>query len=39
MTEQELLVDLSYLKKWAEALGVSAELNQLLSGEIRPKST
>jgi hypothetical protein len=27
------------LKKWAETLGVSLELNQLLSGEIKPKRT
>ena len=32
-------LDRPYLKKWAEALGVSAELNRLLSGEIRPKRT
>lgn len=32
-------LDRSYLKKWAGPLGVSAELNQLLSGEIRPKRT
>jgi hypothetical protein len=30
-------LDRSYLKQWAETLGVSAELNQLLSGEIKPK--
>jgi hypothetical protein len=28
-----------YLKQWADALGVGPELNQLLSGEIRPKRT
>jgi hypothetical protein len=32
-------LDKSYLKTWAEALGVSTELNRLLSGEIRPKRT
>jgi len=32
-------LDKSYLKKWAEALGVSTELNRLLSGEIKPKKT
>jgi hypothetical protein len=32
-------LDRSYLQHWAGALGVSAELNQLLSGEIRPKHT
>ena len=32
-------LDKSYLKTWAEALGVSVELNRLLSGEIKPKRT
>ncbi len=32
-------LDRPYLRKWAEVLGVSAELSQLLSGEIRPKGT
>ena len=32
-------LDLFYLKKWAETLGVSTELNRLLSGEIKPKRT
>ncbi len=32
-------LDRPYLNQWAEALGVSAELNRLLSGEIRPKSS
>jgi hypothetical protein len=32
-------LDTAHLKKWASALGVSAELNRLLSGEIRTKST
>lgn len=32
-------LDLPYLHRWAEALYVSRELNQLLSGEIRPKQT
>ncbi len=32
-------LDISYLKHWSTVLQVSAELNQLLSGEIRPKHT
>jgi len=32
-------LDLAYLKKWGEVLGITPELNRLLSGEIRPKST
>ena len=32
-------LDKAYLKRWAEALGISAELNRLLSGEIKPKRT
>ena len=32
-------LDRCYLKNWAETLGVSLELNQLLSGEIKPKQT
>ena len=32
-------LDNSYLKRWAELLGVSAELNTLLSGETKPKRT
>ena len=32
-------LDKSYLKHWADALGLSVELNQLLSGEVRPKRT
>lgn len=32
-------LELSYMVQWAEVLGVSAELNRLLSGEIRPKQT
>ncbi len=32
-------LDRPYLKKWAEVLGVSAELDRLLGGEIRPKRT
>ena len=32
-------LDQSYLKQWAEALGVIGELNKLLSGEITPKLT
>jgi hypothetical protein len=30
-------LEMAYLKKWAEQLSVMAELNQLLTGEIRPK--
>jgi hypothetical protein len=33
------VLDVSYLKKWAEALGVGVELDQLLRGEIKPKRT
>ena len=32
-------LDGSYLRKWARQLGVSAELDGLLSGRIRPKHT
>jgi hypothetical protein len=32
-------LDRPYLNLWAASLGVSAELNRLLSGEIRPKNT
>lgn len=32
-------LDLAYLKQWAELIGVSKELNQLLTGEIVPKQT
>jgi len=32
-------LDKSYLKRWAETLGVSTELNRLLSGETKPKRT
>ena len=32
-------LDGAYLKKWAEVMGVSTELNRLLSGEITPKRT
>ena len=32
-------LDKPYLEKWAEALGVSAELKRLSSGEIKPKRT
>lgn len=32
-------LDRSHLMRWAEALHVSAELNRLLSGEIRPKTS
>ena len=30
-------LEMAYLKEWAEQLCVMAELNQLLTGEIRPK--
>ncbi len=32
-------LDQDYLKKWAQALAVSPELNRLLRGEIKPKIT
>jgi hypothetical protein len=32
-------LDRSFLEKWADVLEVSAELNQLLSGQIKPKRT
>jgi hypothetical protein len=32
-------LDATYLKKWGELLNVSGELNQLLSGQIKPKRT
>src|SRR3989442_12855053 len=32
-------LDKSYLKRWAEPLGISAELDRLLSGGIKPKRT
>ena len=32
-------LDRSYMRRWAEALEVSVELNRLLSGEIKPKRT
>jgi len=32
-------LDRSHLQQWAEALGVSGELDQLLRGDIRPKRT
>ncbi len=32
-------LDRPYLEKWAQALGVSAELHRLLRGEIKPKRT
>jgi hypothetical protein len=32
-------LDLAYLKKWAELLSVSADLDRLLSGQIKPKRT
>jgi hypothetical protein len=33
------LLDLAYLRKWAAALEVASELEGVLSGRIRPKST
>ncbi|MBI5393904.1 MAG: hypothetical protein HZA91_01265 [Verrucomicrobia bacterium] len=36
---QEKALDLPYLRRWAVELGVTAELEKILSGEIRPKST
>lgn len=36
---QRANLDMAYLKEWAENQEVSTELNQLLSGEIRPKRT
>jgi len=32
-------LDRAYLQRWAETLGVSKELSELLRGEIRPKRT
>ena len=32
-------LDVEYLKKWAEQLDVSGELNRLLTGQIKPKHT
>jgi len=32
-------LDRAYLNKWAEVLGVAAELNRVLSGGIKPKRT
>lgn len=32
-------LNLTYMRKWADFLGVSPELNRLLSGEIKPKRT
>jgi hypothetical protein len=36
---QQEKLDRAYLHKWAEQLGVSAELDSLLGGRIRPKHT
>ena len=36
---QQEKLDRAYLHKWAEQLGVSAELDALLGGRIRPKHT
>jgi len=36
---QSGLLDRNYLQKWAGELGVSENLNRLLAGKIRPKST
>jgi hypothetical protein len=32
-------LDLDYLKLWAAKLGVTAELDDLIAGRLRPKST
>ncbi len=32
-------LDTAYLRRWASELGLTAELERLLSGEIRPKNT
>ena len=32
-------LDVPYLQRWGEALGVAAELGRLLRGEIKPKRT
>ena len=32
-------LDRAYLQRWASELGISEKLNQILTGEIRPKST
>jgi hypothetical protein len=32
-------LDRAYLQRWASKLGVLEKLNQILTGEIRPKST
>jgi hypothetical protein len=39
MAVQKEKLDKSYLKRWAQLLEVSSELNRLLSGEITPKRT
>ena len=36
---QSVSLDRAYLQKWARELGIGEKLNQLLSGEIRPKTT
>jgi len=36
---QKGALDLDYLRRWADELSVAAELEKILSGEIRPKST
>jgi len=36
---QAAKLDIAYMKKWAEALDIASELNQLLSGGIKPKHT
>lgn len=32
-------LDMEYLKRWAAQLGVSAELDDLISGKLHPKTT
>ena len=36
---QQQSLDLSYLQLWSEKLRIGAELQKIISGEIRPKST
>lgn len=36
---QRIKLDLEYLRKWAQELALSTELEALLSGTIRPKQT
>lgn len=36
---QKATLDLNYLRKWADSLGLRNELEKIISGEIRPKSS